>query len=367
MNNSSCYRISPEKVFKGPNAWNESLSEIKNICKNPLILGRSSSTRSLRKKIENDLIKIGLKPKTFEIKYDCCEFDLENALSEATNNNSDAIISTGGGKVIDAGKLIADRLNIPSITVPLSAATCAGWTALSNIYTKDGSFIKDINLKTCPKLLVFDHNFIKKAPAKTLASGMADALAKWYEASLTSKNSSDGFVQQAVQMARVLRDQIFIDGYQAFNNSGSEEWVRVAEGCGLTAGLIGSIGGPLCRTAVAHPIHNGLTQLKFHEHNLHGEIVGLGIIIQLSIEEKYSDNKLAKQAKSQLINFLKKLSLPVTITELNLINHDIENLKIACEFTSLNSSEINQLGFNISSESLLEAIVETIPLGLIYN
>ena len=44
-----------------------------------------------------------------------------------------------------------------------------------------------------------------------LASGVADALAKWYEASVSSGDSSDGLVQQAVQMARVLRDQLLID------------------------------------------------------------------------------------------------------------------------------------------------------------
>ena len=59
----------------------------------------------------------------------------------------DRIIAAGGGKVLDAGKLIADLLGINCITVPLSASTCAGWTALSNIYTPDGKFIKDIVLK----------------------------------------------------------------------------------------------------------------------------------------------------------------------------------------------------------------------------
>jgi len=32
----------------------------------------------------------------------------------------------GGGKVLDSGKYIAECLNIPCITVPLSASTCAG-------------------------------------------------------------------------------------------------------------------------------------------------------------------------------------------------------------------------------------------------
>ena len=68
-------------------------------------------------------------------------------------------------------KYLADCLSIPSITVPLSASTCAGWTALSNIYTIHGQFIEDVVIKSCPKILVFDHNFIQTAPTRTLSSG----------------------------------------------------------------------------------------------------------------------------------------------------------------------------------------------------
>jgi hypothetical protein len=51
----------------------------------------------------------------------------------------------------------------------LSAATCAGWTALANLYTPDGAFERDVVLDRCPELLVFDHAFIRQAPQRTLA------------------------------------------------------------------------------------------------------------------------------------------------------------------------------------------------------
>ena len=51
-----------------------------------------------------------------------------------------------------------------------------------------------------------------RLPARTLASGIADAMAKWYEASVSSGASGDGLVQQAVQQARVLRDQLLLEG-----------------------------------------------------------------------------------------------------------------------------------------------------------
>ncbi|HJL68912.1 MAG TPA: iron-containing alcohol dehydrogenase, partial [Prochlorococcaceae cyanobacterium Gl_MAG_24] len=53
--------------------------------------------------------------------------DLNRINSLALYNSCDGVVAAGGGKVLDAGKLLAHRLGIPCITVPLSAATCAGW------------------------------------------------------------------------------------------------------------------------------------------------------------------------------------------------------------------------------------------------
>ena len=348
--------ISPLKVIRGEGAWRKSIEEITRLSKRPLIIGRSSSTRKLRASLRNDLLNQGIKAICFELDHDCCELDIKNASQFSKNNNCDGIIAAGGGKVLDAGKLIADLLNINCITLPLSASTCAGWTALSNIYTPDGKFIKDVTLKRCPDLLIFDHGIIRSAPPKTLASGIADAIAKWYESSLTSNSSQDGFVQQAVQMARVLRDQLILNGIKAFKDPQSNSWKIVAEGCALTAGIIGGLGGARCRTAAAHPIHNGLTQLAYKNKPLHGELVGFGLLVQLHLEEKHSNTQLPKQAKSQLINFFSKLNLPISIESIYLKNANSNELQKACKFACKEDSDIHNLPFPINEKDLFEAI-----------
>ena len=173
--------ISPETIFRGNHAWQKSLPHITKITKSPLILGRGIHTNNLRNKIFNDLKSQNLKVYSANLQFDCCYEDISRIKSSILKNNNDSVIAAGGGKVLDSGKYIADFLNIHCITVPLSASTCAGWTALSNFYTKDGKFIKDVALRSCPKILVYDHKFIQTAPSRTLASGIADALAKWYE------------------------------------------------------------------------------------------------------------------------------------------------------------------------------------------
>jgi glycerol dehydrogenase len=292
------------------------------------------------------------------LRFDCCYEDISQVKDIILNNNHDAVIAAGGGKVLDSGKYIAEILNIPCITVPLSASTCAGWTALSNLYTKKGQFIKDVALKSCPKVLVFDHKFIQTAPPRTLASGIADALAKWYESSITSSTIDDGLVQQAIQISRVLRDQLLINAGKAFKDQvkNNSSWRNTIEACALTAGLVGGIGGEKCRTAAAHAIHNAITQIITPNKFLHGEIVGVGLLLQLRLEEMKNNNKLADQSIKQLLVLMKELDLPTTISELGINVFENQNLDKIADFSCRDKSEIHFLPFEVKKNDIIEVI-----------
>ena len=350
--------ISPEIIFRGNYAWQKSLPQITKLTKSPLILGRGVHTENLRNKIFKDLKNQDLNITSANLQFDCCYEDISRVKNIILKNNNDSVIAAGGGKVLDSGKYIAECLNIPCITVPLSASTCAGWTALSNIYTKDGQFIKDVSLGACPKILVYDHKFIQTAPSRTLASGIADALAKWYESSITSSTIDDGLVQQAIQISRVLRDQLLIDGEKAFKCQfeNNPSWRNTVEACGLTAGLVGGIGGEKCRTAAAHAIHNAITQIITPNKFLHGEIVGVGLLLQLRLEEIKNNNKLADQSIKQLLVLMKELNLPTTIAQLGINVFENDNLDKITNFTCRDKSEIHFLPFKIHKQDIAQVI-----------
>ncbi|KGG05897.1 Glycerol dehydrogenase [Prochlorococcus marinus str. MIT 9321] len=350
--------ISPETIFRGNFAWEKSLPHISKLTQCPLILGRGVNTSNLKNKISSDLKNQNLDVNSANLQFDCCYEDISRIKNIILKNNHDSVIAAGGGKVLDSGKYIADLLNIPCITVPLSASTCAGWTALSNIYTKNGQFIKDVALGSCPKILVFDHKFIQTAPSRTLASGIADALAKWYESSITSSTIEDGLVQQAIQISRVLRDQLLIDGKKAFKGEfeNNISWRNTVEACGLTAGLVGGIGGEKCRTAAAHAIHNAITQIITPNKFLHGEIVGVGLLLQLRLEEMKNNNKLADQLIKQLLVLMKELNLPTTIAQLGINVFENNNLEKIANFTCREKSEIHFLPFEINKQDMIELI-----------
>lgn len=355
----SQHAIAPAQVLRGAQAWPEARPLIAGLGRRVLLLGRSGATAPLRRQLASALAADGLTVQLAELQHDCCEVDLQRLAGELQQSNAEVVLAAGGGKVLDAGKLLAHRHGLACITVPTSAATCAGWTALANVYTADGAFLHDLALARCPDLLVFDHTLVRQAPDRTLTSGIADAMAKWYEASVSSGSSGDGLIQQAVQMARVLRDQLLLDAETALQEPGSEAWVRVVEACGLTAGLIGGIGGARCRTVAAHAVHNGLTQLPACHGALHGEKVGFGILVQLRLEELLGGSHLAGQARRQLLPFFQRLGLPCTLAELGLARATVDELEQACRFAMAPGSDLHHLPFNVTGADLLAAMVST--------
>ena len=155
-----------------------------------------------------------------------------------------------------------------------------------------------------------------------------------------------------------MRDQLLIDGEKAFKSAfnNNPPWRNTVEACGLTAGLVGGIGGEKCRTAAAHAIHNAITQIITPNKFLHGEIVGVGLLLQLRLEEMKNNNKLAEQSIKQLLVLMKKLNLPTTIAQLGINVFENHNLDKIADFTLRAKSEIHFLPFEIYKKDLVEVI-----------
>jgi len=68
--------ISPETIFRGNNAWENSLPHITKLTKSPLILGRGINTNILRNKIFNDLKNQNLNVNSANLQFDCCYEDI---------------------------------------------------------------------------------------------------------------------------------------------------------------------------------------------------------------------------------------------------------------------------------------------------
>ena len=109
------------------------------------------------------------------MELDTVDIDDIITLAFSMPNKTKAVISIGGGKVIDAGKYAAFLKNLPFISVPTSSST-DGFASAS------ASLIVDKKRTSVPAKLAYgiivDTQVIRTAPEKFIYSGIGDMLSK---------------------------------------------------------------------------------------------------------------------------------------------------------------------------------------------
>lgn len=350
--------IAPAKVIRGAGVLQAAGAEIARLGCRPLIIAGDRTLAITQQHLQPILAAPKLHLAQANYGADCCEASLKSLRKSAKEHKADVIIGIGGGKALDTAKLVAHELQLPVVTIPTSAATCAAWTALSNVYSEAGAFLYDVALSRCPDLLILDYDLIQTAPQRTLVAGIGDAIAKWYEASVSSGHSQQTLIIAAVQQARVLRDILLQKSATALPEPGSELWREVVDATVLLAGVIGGIGGAQCRTVAAHAVHNGLTHIC-GRHSIHGEKVAYGILVQLRLEEMVLGNQLAASARQQLLKFYAEIGLPQKLDDLGLANITLSELQTSAEIALAPNSDIHRLPFKVALEQLMAAMVST--------
>ncbi len=349
--------VAPAQVVRG-NLALESV-DFARMGNRPLVVGGSSTLAVVQSRLEPAIASQQLSAAWASYSPDCSEDSLAMLRSQIEQHQADFIIGVGGGKALDTAKLLAHQCHLPIVTIPTSGATCAAWTALSNVYSPEGAFLYDVPLDRCPDLLVLDYSLIQTASQRTLVAGIGDALAKWYEASVSSGTSEQTLIVAAVQQARILRDILFQKSTDALKEPGGEAWREVVDATVLLAGVIGGLGGAQCRTVAAHAVHNGLTHIRAAHDALHGEKVAYGILVQLRLEEMVQGNQLAATARQQLLKFYSEIGLPQTLDDLGLGNITLKELRQAAEIACAPNSDIHRLPFKVVPEQLMAAMVST--------
>ncbi len=348
--------VAPAQVVRGAGILAQQGAAIARLGQRPLVIGGDRACQVAAPSL--GIALDGLVPTQITL-GECSETTLALARQRGLDHGADVVIGVGGGKALDAAKLVAHQLGRPVVTIPTTAATCAAWTALSNVYSDQGAFQYDVPLPQCPDRLVLDYDLIVTAPPRTLVAGIGDALAKWYEASVSSGSSDQTLIIAAVQQARVLRDLLLQQSAAALAQPGGAAWRAVVDATVLMAGVIGGLGGAQCRTVAAHAIHNGLTHLPASHGTLHGEKVAYGILVQLRLEEITPSYPLAIAARQQILPFYDQIGLPKTLADLGLGEITLPELARAAAIACEAGSDIHHLPFTVTPEGVAGAMVST--------
>lgn len=285
-----------------------------------------------------------------------CSDKAVNQISERAGQ-ADVIIGIGGGKVLDTAKSVADRLNIEVITIPTVAATCAASTPLSVIYDANGSFIRIDYHKRSSYLTLVDPVFLLRSPVDYLKSGIADTLAKWYEAEAVIRNHrSKGIftlmVQTGLQHAAFIKDILLEESRDAIHSleTGilSSSFTKVIESVITLAGTVGGYGGQYGRIAGAHAIHNGLSFIRETHRILHGQKVAYGILVQLILEKRTEE-------VLHLLPFYHDLGFPANFADLGIVNDQKQAMKLIAAHAVKPEESLELMG-SYSDEDVIKAI-----------
>jgi glycerol dehydrogenase len=293
---------------------------------------------------------------------ECSLPEIEKHVAALKDESIDCLIAVGGGKPVDAGKSIAWRLDIPVVIVPTLASNDAPCSALSVLYTPEGASDVVEFYPTSPTLVVIDTDIVADANERYLVAGMGDAMATWYEARVCLNNLDARTplgarpTIAACAMAEICAHTLFEHGEAAAKsvvaNQNGTALEKVVEANTLLSGIGFESGG----LALAHPMALAYTQIdELHTNYLHGEMVAMGTMVQLAMEQSGDAKKVAQ--------FFARVGLPIHLGQFSMSPQDTNKLDIIIESAMANANS-HQMPMVVTEDLLLRAIMDAHELGL---
>lgn len=289
-------------------------SEIQRIGRKAYVIAGPNAAAVAADSVLQSLTEAGI-AYTYEIYTGACSEEKGAELAELIKNDQiDVLIGIGGGRIMDLIKIAADVADVPAAAVPTISATCAAYTPLSVVYSPDGRCRGTWYFRREVALVVCDLDILCAQPARYLAAGILDAMAKHIE--INHHLSSLPEKQQDNLIAQLLAHTIYTDllalGKEALvhleNGIKSTTVERCIFHAIITTGLVSGIARGLYQAALGHAFYEAVRTLYPVESKpyLHGEVVAVGLILQ----EKYLHHE---QAADMLRAFMAAVHMPVTL------------------------------------------------------
>ncbi|MCP9771643.1 glycerol dehydrogenase [Synechococcus sp. Tobar12-5m-g] len=316
---------SPGRYVQGPGATWELGRELERLgLEGPILfIAAGTARRELQPIWEEVLPPVGLWPTVIAFGGECSVAEIDRLVAAGSGQPFCAVVGAGGGKTSDTVRAVADQLQLPAVITPTLASTDSPCSALSVVYTKEGAVEGFRFFNRHPLLVLVDTEVVARAPRRQLVSGIGDALATWFEARTVRQSHKTNAVgglptTTGTALAKLCCDILLADGPAACAavdaQVTSPALERLVEANNLLSGLGFESGG----LAVAHAVHNGISELPGSHGSLHGEKVAFGLHTQLVLEGQPQSEVM------EILRYCRAVGLPTTLAEVG-IDADDEN------------------------------------------
>lgn len=315
-NKTVCLRVGVGKFLYGHGCIRELGDEVVRLGGKPLVIGGPTTVPLVMGLTEENFREKGIDPVVYTLEGSCSRNNAQMLSEMAKENGCTVILGVGGGKCLDLAKCTATYAGMDLINVPTSVATCAASSAVCIMYDDMGVPDGSVQMAKEVDVVIADTDVIATAPRRTLAAGIFDSIAKLPEVLHNIKVSS--------YQDCTLEKYICVVNSQAIYDFLVHEGPRVYE-MGLASGrLTDVILTNLLHTSVVSGFSLGVDQLAlahgFYDfmrraftreaaHILHGELVALGVLMQLKF------NRLEQGRIEQARTTMKLMGLPTTMKD----------------------------------------------------
>gem|GEM_PF-14545 len=355
---------SPGRYVQGAGATEELGRQLKHvgIQGRLLVIAGGTALRQLQEIWRRVLPPEGIDPVIEQFSGECSQAEIDRLSGLGQAERFAAVLAAGGGKAVDTARAVADDLGLPVVVTPTLASTDAPCSALSVIYTPDGSFERYRFYGRHPLLVLVDTAVIARSPKRQLVSGIGDALATWFEARTVreacAQNQIGGLpTTTGTALAKLCCEVLLADGPAAVSalevGAVTPALERLVEANTLLSGLGFESGG----LAVAHAVHNGFTELSSTHHCLHGEKVAMGLLTQLVLEGRpHGELK-------EILAFQKAIGLPISLAEVGVDHNKQDDIHRIASRSVAPGETSHHEPFEVTAAAVADALLAADALG----
>lgn len=304
---------------------NNLYNELKNLGTKVLFVAGSNGYKVAIDKIKKAIDNTDIKYEVRMFSSVPCFENAEEIAKQVTENKFEIVCSVGGGVIGDIVKLVAEITGASIMHIPTSSATCVAATPLSITYDKDTRAFKGGYIcKREADAVIVDTTIMINQPARLFWAGIVDSKAKVIEIQHYFMGGKS--VPMGLEMALLVSkeiNKIYEQNMNKVANAINERKITKTFETALfysiaVTGIISGLSKNSSQTALAHAFYYEVRTsfIKEAKDYLHGEIVGVGLIVQLAF------NNLDYK---EIQNLLKEMNLPVCLSDIG-IEPDEQNI-----------------------------------------